>query len=291
VRRAPTHFGEMGLTVRGTAAGVVVDLDPPSRRRPARIVLHLPKSRPLVGSLGGVEIAVREEPKQRWDFATVVDRYRETAGPAARAIPGLVRVPLVSPPEADRCVKLDLGQAANTDPFEAPFGVPKPGKYLFTGLKVGEQTVAGVPFHILDPGKNDGRAFVVLHSPKAPADRDWPTEVKIPVGRRGRQLFFLGNVHGWHSHDPGTGEWGAVAEYVIRYADGTAQTVPLITGRTIDEWARPPEADEVAVGLRGEPWHLNVLGVTLRDAAVESVTFRDLGTQSAPVLVAVTLVE
>jgi len=290
VRRLPTHFGEMGLTVRGTAAGVAVELQPPKREPPERIVLHLPKSRPLVGSLEGVEVVLREDQEERWDFPTVIERYREST-PSARPIPGLVALPLAAPPDEKRCVALDLSKAANTDPFTAPFGVPNPGKFLFTGLKVGGQTVAGVPFRILDPKQNDGRAFVVLHSPKAPTNREWPTEVKIPVGRRGRQLFFLGNVHGWYSHDPGTGEWGAVAEYVVHYADGTTQTVPLVTGRTIDEWALPPEADEVAVGLRGEPWHLNVLGVTLRDAAVESITFRDLGTPSAPVLAAVTLVE
>ncbi len=104
-------------------------------------------------------------------------------------------------------------------------------------------------------------------------------------------MFFLGNVHGWFSDDPGTGEWGAVAEYVIHYADGGKQTVPLVTGRTADDWAGAPEADEAFVGLKGSPWHLNVLGVELRDVTIEKVVFRDLGTSAAPVLVAVTLVD
>ncbi|MBE3098860.1 MAG: hypothetical protein IMZ44_17225, partial [Planctomycetes bacterium] len=79
VRRAPTHFGEMGLTVRGTAAGVEVDLDRPARQRPERIVLYLPKSRPLVRPLEGVQVIVREDQKQRWDFSTVIERYRQKA--------------------------------------------------------------------------------------------------------------------------------------------------------------------------------------------------------------------
>jgi len=291
VLRAPTHFGELDLTVRGTDAGVKVELHPPQREPPERIVLHLPKSRPLLSPLESVEVVVRRDQQQRWDFPAVIERYHETAGPWARAIPGLIPLPLGSPVDQSRCVELDLTKAANTDPFTAPFGVPNPGKYLFSGLRVGEQTVAGVPFRIIDPKENHGRALVVLHSPKAPADRRWPREVEIPVGRRGKQLFFLGNVHGWDSHDPGSGAWGAVAEYVIHYADGTTQTVPLVTGRTIDDWALAPEADEVVVGPRGDPWHLNVLGVTLRDAVVVSVTLRDLGTPAAPVLAAVTLVE
>ena len=129
----------------------------------------------------------------------------------------------------------------------------------------------------------------MLQSPKAPKNVKFPEQVEIPVKQQGRRMFFLGNVHGWSSHDPGTGPWGAVAEYVIHYADGQQQVVPLITGRTVDEWAAAPEATDVQAVLKGTRWHLNLLGVVLRPAAVEKVVFRDLGTPSAPVLVAVTI--
>jgi hypothetical protein len=296
VERAPTHFGPMGMTVRGTAEGVKVELEPPTRQPPTRqppkrIVLHLPESRPLVGSLEGVEVVTRSDQRKRWDFPTVVELYLEEAAVLFKPIPGLVALPLDSPLETDQCRMLDLTAAANTDPFTAPFGVPQPpdSRYLFTGLPVGRQMIGGVPFRIIDPKENDGRALVVLHSPKAPENRTWPHEVEIPVGEQGKRVFFLGNVHGWSSQDPGTGEWGAVAEYVIHYADGQTQTVPLITGRTADEWAASPEADEVLVGLRGKTWHLNVIGAELRPVKVEKITFRDLDTPAAPVLAAVTL--
>ena len=81
IERAPTHFGLMGLTVRGTASGVEVRLERPKRRAPKRIVLWLPESRPLLGSLEGVEVAVRSEQKRRWDFPGVVRQYTEQAGP------------------------------------------------------------------------------------------------------------------------------------------------------------------------------------------------------------------
>jgi hypothetical protein len=265
-------------------------LDKPTREKPRRIVLHLPKSRPLLNALDGVAVVTRSEQKKRWDFPTVVKLYQETRW-RPKPIPGLVDLPLEEPLAKDACTMLDLRRLAVTDPFAAPFGVPNPGKYLFTGMPVGEQMIGGVPFRIIAPKANEGRGLVVLHSPKAPEDIEWPQEVTIPVGRQGKRLFFLGNVHGWASGDAGAGEWGAVAEYVIRYADGTKQTVPLVTGRTADDWARPPEATDAFVGLRGEPWHLNVLGVKLRPARVERILFHDLGTPAAPVLVGVTLEE
>jgi len=289
VERAPTHFGEMGLVVTGQTDGVQVELRKPMREKPRRIVLHLPRSRPLVGKLDGVEVVAREDQKKRWDFPTVVELYQEQAGDLMKAIPGLVPLPLSANLAADQCRLLDLAAAANTDPFTAPFGVPKPGKHLFTGMPVGEQVVAGVPFRIIDPARNNRRALVVLHSPQAPADIVWPRQVEIPVGAKGKRLFFLGNVHGWAPQDAGTGEWGAVAQYAIHYADGQKQIVPLITGRTADDWASPPEADEVFVGLKGDPWHLGVLGVQLRPVEVEKIVFEDLGTPAAPVLAAVTM--
>lgn len=79
IERAPTHFGTVGLTVRGVAGGVRVALDGPTRRRPTRLVLHLPTSRPLVGTLEGVEVVTRPDQRTRWDFPTVVKRYRDTA--------------------------------------------------------------------------------------------------------------------------------------------------------------------------------------------------------------------
>ena len=81
VERAPTHFGEMNLVIRGKKNGVEAAFDPPKRNPPKRIVLTLPKSRPLIGSLDGVEVIRRADQKKRWDFATVVAIYKETHKP------------------------------------------------------------------------------------------------------------------------------------------------------------------------------------------------------------------
>jgi hypothetical protein len=290
VERAPTHFGSMSLHVLGTSDGVKVTLEPPTRDPPARIVLHLPESRPLINALPHVEIRTRPDQKQRWDFPTVVERYHANAPLLWRPIPGLVALPPSRALDVNQCRLMDLEPVANTDPFTAPFGVADPEK-VFTGMPTGVQTVGGVPFEIIDPAGNDGRGTVVLHSPQAPSNRNWPQEVEIPVGETGKGLYFLGNVHGWGlGGGEGVGEWGAVAEYVIHYADGHVQTVPLIAERTADDWtARRQLAAEAFRGLSGQRWHLNVLGVQVRQIRIEKIVFRDLGTRAAPLLVAVTL--
>lgn len=287
IENAPTHFGPMSLRVRGTAKGVKVKLDPPRRQSPQRVVLHLPRSRPAVSVPPGVEVAARTDQTRRWDFASVVELYERQAATPPKPIPGLVALPMAAALSAAECRLLDLASAANTDPFNAPFGVPRPGRYLFTGLRPGVQHIGGVPFRILDPAANQSRGLVVLQG--AGASAAFPREIEVPVKEQGQRLFFLGNVHGYSPDDEGAGDWGAVAEYVIHYADGQKQTVPLISHRTADDWAIEPDAKEVFSVLKGEPWHLNVLGVTLRPVPVEKVTFRDLGTAAAPVLGAVTL--
>lgn len=51
--------------------------DPPKREPPKRIVLHLPKSRPLVKPAKGIEVVYRSDQKKRWDWPTIVKLYKK----------------------------------------------------------------------------------------------------------------------------------------------------------------------------------------------------------------------
>lgn len=287
VERAPTHFGPLDLIVRGRNDGVELDWQAPRRQPPDRVVLHLPKPRQLLNAVAGVAVTYRADQSRRWDLPTVIQLYEEQSTATAKPIPALVALPISEPLLPARCEFLELAPLANTNPLEAPFGVSRPGKYVFTGWPAGVQRAAGIPFRLTDVSANKGRGLVVLQGSSACAS--FPREVEIPVHAPGRRLYFLGNVHGWNPDDEGAGDWGAVAEYVIHYADGQTQTVPLISHRTADDWASPPTAVEVTPGLQGDPWHLNVLGVNVRPVRIQKIVFRDLGTPAAPVLVAVTL--
>lgn len=80
IARLPTHFGEMALIVRGTAAGVEVRLSKPTRQPPVKIALHLPSNRPLLTPADGLVVVSRKPQAVRWDFPAVVKRYRKAAG-------------------------------------------------------------------------------------------------------------------------------------------------------------------------------------------------------------------
>jgi len=81
VERAPTHFGELTFIARGTPAGVEVHWVKPSRTAPRRIVLYLPKSRPLANAVEGVEVVARDDQKTRWTFSKVVSLYTKSNDP------------------------------------------------------------------------------------------------------------------------------------------------------------------------------------------------------------------
>jgi len=79
IERAPTHFGELSLTLRGTASGINIQWTPPVREKPRRIILHLPESRRLANQIKGVKVVYRPDQSRRWDFATAVKLYEQTA--------------------------------------------------------------------------------------------------------------------------------------------------------------------------------------------------------------------
>ena len=80
IERLPTHFGEMAMTVRGTARGMRVDFKPPSRQSPSRILLHLPSTRPLERALNGVTVVSRSPQSRKWDFDSVIEQYWNLRG-------------------------------------------------------------------------------------------------------------------------------------------------------------------------------------------------------------------
>jgi len=306
-RHAPTTFGEAGLWLQAEESVLHARLDVPSANRPQSVVLHTPpgicvvdvvarhgralRVRPheivLKPEDSSLDIAIEREPARRITYEGTIAHYLAGQKAPNVQLRDLLPWPLAQEPDAAKCVALDLRSAANVDPFTAPFGTLNPGKYLFTGLSTGRVTAAGVPFDTIDPAANGGKAFAVLQGSDTSAGL--PREVTIPAGLAGRRAFFLGQVTGWQPSDPGDPKTHAVGEYILHYADGCRQVVPLISGATVDDWAMAPVAPLTQPALQGDPWHLSVLAVRLRAPRLETITFRDAGTPASPLLAAVTI--
>lgn len=122
--------------------------------------------------------------------------------------------------------QLDLAAVANQGfQVQAGVGGGMPGSTMadLKGLPTGLGDFLGVPFQVLDPAKNGGKALVVLKGRRAP---DLPETAEIPLGnRKAGWLYFLQTCI-W----PGLDKTKAFARYEILYKDGGNPHDPL-TGR------------------------------------------------------------
>ncbi|MBI5802857.1 MAG: protein kinase, partial [Verrucomicrobia bacterium] len=145
----------------------------------------------------------------------------------------------------------------------------------------------------------DVRALVHLRGTAKNALPHQPERISgIPVGRACEKLHFL------HGHANLVSARTEVGSYVVRYADGSTETIRLISGINTGPWAipatvtnAPPRAKEiwqvqVARGNNRVPNRLRVLLTTWVNPhptrAIASIDFVSAGTEAAPFLIAVT---
>jgi len=98
-------------------------------------------------------------------------------------------------------------------------------------LPVGPQTLAGVPFDIIDPAKNTGKSMVVV---SRRAGQGTPAQVTIPVGIKAKTLAFL-HAGAWMSDGP-------AADMVIHYPGGLKIKTGFAPNLNIFDWWNTPNA-------------------------------------------------
>lgn len=132
-----------------------------------------------------------------------------------------------------KCRPLDLSKAVNMAFADEVAGDRKGGWFDqgnldFSDMPLGNVTAAGVPFHLLDPKKNNRKSAIVLHGSFRPY---FPEAVKgIRVDGKVRKIYFLHTV-GW-GDKPGT----EVLTYRIHYEDGTVFDIPVRMKQEINSW-------------------------------------------------------
>ena len=140
---------------------------------------------------------------------------------------------------------LDLRKVANRNFADDRAGDNKggwtdQGDNDFRQMPLGRQTMANIPFEIIDPASNDGRSCVVLRGRNTPGAA---REVSgIPVNAKIAGICFL------HTAGYG-GEQGTCAVYRIHYADGRRVDYPMTVPVNVADWWSPGLLKEAVPGI------------------------------------------
>ncbi|MES2466491.1 MAG: protein kinase [Verrucomicrobiota bacterium] len=158
----------------------------------------------------------------------------------------------------------------------------------FAALPQGRQTLGGVAF--------DVRAIVQLGSLKIRGDNPlFPLAVKgIPVDQAGRRLHFL------HATRWNVTEGYRIGSYVIHYADGRQEEIPMDYGKDVREWHAREDTERTltrgtevwtAPGDTASTYRLfkSTWENPLPDTAITTIDFISSGSDCAPFLIALTV--
>ncbi|MDQ7848741.1 MAG: beta-N-acetylhexosaminidase [Armatimonadota bacterium] len=123
--------------------------------------------------------------------------------------------------------------------------IGKGPEFDLRALSPGRRRLGNILFEIVDPAQNGGRSVVLLRGAREELRR-LPLRARIPVGRRAAAVAFL---HTTPFAGPRFGQ--EVGAYVVRYTDGTQETVPLLYKRNIGSWLDEPVSMEQQVAWSG----------------------------------------
>jgi hypothetical protein len=150
--------------------------------------------------------------------------------PPLAAVAAALAGPAPEPPE--KVTHLDL-QPKGTRRLKEQFHGAHFANNNLAALPPGKRPFAGVPFRV-------GRKFVQLRGGEL---KDAPVKVEgIKVGRAFGRLHIL-HACGWRSPDN-----TLIGEYVVRYADGTRETIEVVYGKDVRDWWHYPGTPAVTRG-------------------------------------------
>jgi beta-galactosidase len=206
--------------------------------------------------------------------------------------------PIIAGAAGVRYTPIDLSKAANQFRNERGwFGDPAT---TFKDLPIGRQTFAEVPFDVFEFPTSPVPTAVMLGGPGVPGGL--PEQVEIPVGRTAAALFFLQTARldvRRSDQDRREGRRFRMAEYVVAYADGSSETIPLYAEEDLDDfrqakpaslpgaalaWSKPYEGRGVSATAWVKQW-----SNPHPDRPIRSVTLRyGPDRRGVPVLLALT---
>ena len=196
---------------------------------------------------------------------------------------------LAAPADETGFQALDLKPIVNMDWRDEIWGDGK-GGWTDQGdndlreIRVGRSQLLGIPFELIDPAGNHGKAVLTLGSKKFPTG---PTDATAEFHGTARCLYFL-HAAAWSS--------GHMGNYVIHYVDGTTVEIPIRDKEEIMNWWYPdatvpkyraaihvPNSQTDDVGLVVFGWDN-----PHPDKVIRSVEFQSLQSDGIVVVAAVT---
>lgn len=111
----------------------------------------------------------------------------------------------------------------------------------FADVDLARRSYAGVPFTIIDPQANGGRAVLSFRHRTLPTGLE-RAALGVPAGAHGRWLYLL-HTSCWNSLPPG----GLVGEVAVRGGDGAVRTLPVRAGHEVADWWHPAELSAARV--------------------------------------------
>jgi hypothetical protein len=155
-------------------------------------------------------------------------------------------------------------------------------------LPIGQVTFAGIPFEVIDPSKNDGKAAILLRSTTwefFPLQTDWiPVDASVPV------LYVLHGV-AW-----GTAGENPYATIALKYRDGKTAEIPLRIDREATDWHIARAVPNGPLAWIGKNDSTIKIGLHILEWAnprpgepIDAIQFRSSAGQPAPGFLAATI--
>jgi hypothetical protein len=209
--------------------------------------------------------------------------YAQAAFVAATLFSGLTA------PAADTGFQtLDLKPIVNMDWRDEVWGDGK-GGWTDQGdndlrqVQVGRRILLGIPFELIDPRGNQGKAVLTLGSKKFPAG---PSTATAKFHSKARSLYFL------HAAAWSTGHMG---NYVVHYADGTTVEIPIRDKEEIMNWWYPTHGAKYRAAIHVPNAQTDDVGLVVfgwdnphPEKVIRSIEFRSLRSDGIIVVAAVT---